>query len=259
MKSLGTTASEGSEHKQKKVVPWKKVLTSLPFLAILVAHTCNNWGWYMVLIELPFYMKQVLRFKISENAVLTAIPFFSMWLFSIILSKTLDALRAKGIINTTGARKIATLIASVIPGIILVALCYIGCIRWLAVLLMTIAITSVGGMFAGFLGNHIDIAPNFAGTLMALTNTAATIPGIVVPIFVGWLTHGNQTIEAWRVIFFVTVALYIIEIIMYTIFGSGEEQSWNKIEGDSHEQQPLQTNPNGYNSTEKKENVEEGR
>lgn len=26
---------------------------------------------------------------------------------------------------------------------------------------------------------------------MALTNTAATIPGIVVPIFVGWLTHGN--------------------------------------------------------------------
>lgn len=26
---------------------------------------------------------------------------------------------------------------------------------------------------------------------MALTNTVATIPGIVVPIFVGVLTHGN--------------------------------------------------------------------
>lgn len=40
---------------------------------------------------------------------------------------------------------------------------------------------------------------------------------------------------------------------MYTLFGSGEEQSWNKSGGDgeAHEQQPLQTNPKDYNSTEK--------
>lgn len=38
----------------------------------------------------------------------------------------------------------------------------------------------------------------------------------------------QQTISAWRVIFFVTIALYVIEIIMYTLFGSGEEQPWNK-------------------------------
>ncbi|KPJ15577.1 Sialin [Papilio machaon] len=65
------------------------------------------------------------------------------------------------------------------------------------------------------------------GTLMALTNTVATVPGIVVPIFVGVLTHGNQTISAWRIIFFVTIGLYIIEIIVYTLFGSGEQQPWN--------------------------------
>lgn len=63
----------------------------------------------------------------------------------------------------------------------------------------------------------------------------------------------QQTIDAWRIIFYVTVVLYIIEIIMYTTFGSGEEQAWNKIVSDSQEQQPLQTNPNGYNSTEKGE------
>lgn len=68
-----------------------------------------------------------------------------------------------------------------------IVLSYIGCERVVAVILMTIAVTSVGGMFSGFLSNHIDIAPNFAGTLMALTNTVATIPGIVVPIFVGKL------------------------------------------------------------------------
>lgn len=27
-----------------------------------------------------------------------------------------------------------------------------------------------------------------------------------------------------------TIALYVIEIVAYTFFGSGEEQQWNKIE-----------------------------
>lgn len=49
----------------------------------------------------------------------------------------------------------------------------------------------MGGMFSGFLSNHIDIAPNYAGTLVALTNTVATLPGIIVPIFVGFITKGN--------------------------------------------------------------------
>lgn len=113
-----------------------QVLTSLPFLAILVAHTCSNWGWYMMLIELPFYMKQVLKFNIKENALGTSLPFLTLWLFSMGLSKTLDILRARGTISTTLARKIATLFASAVPMVCLFALCYIGCQRTLAVIIM---------------------------------------------------------------------------------------------------------------------------
>jgi MFS transporter, ACS family, solute carrier family 17 (sodium-dependent inorganic phosphate cotransporter), other len=191
--SLG--ASSKGHSAPKAPVPWKKVFTSVPFLAILIAHTCSNFGWYMLLIELPFYMKQILAFNIKENAVLTAIPFLTMWFFSMLLSKSLDALRSRGTINTTMARKIATLFASVVPMTCLLILCYIGCERMLAVLLMGIAITAIGGMFSGFLSNHIDIAPNYAGTLMALTNTMATLGGIIVPVFVGFITHGNVSDE----------------------------------------------------------------
>lgn len=145
----------------------------------------------MVLIELPTYMKSVLGFKISENAILTAAPFLSMWIFSLALSRRLDALRAKKTISTTFARKVGTLIACLIPMGCFIVLCYIGCERLIAVLMMTSAVTSIGGMFSGFLSNHIDIAPNFAGTLMAITNTVATIPGIIVPIFVGKLTESD--------------------------------------------------------------------
>ncbi|XP_026495532.2 sialin isoform X1 [Vanessa tameamea] len=226
--SLGGKAND-QEHKQKLAVPWKAVFTSGPFLAILVAHACSNWGWYMLLIELPFYMKQVLKFNMTENAVTTALPFLSLWFFSIGLSRGLDWLRSREIITTSTARKIGTLFASLVPAACLLGLSFVRCDRAAAVSLTALGVTAIGGMFCGFLSNHIDIAPNFAGTLMAITNTVATIPGIVVPIFVGILTHGNQTISAWRIIFFVTIALYVVEIVVYTIFGSGEEQSWNKV------------------------------
>ncbi|XP_041982184.1 sialin isoform X2 [Aricia agestis] len=226
VESLGNTEETS---KKKQPVPWKSVFTSAPFLAILVAHTCSNWGWYMLLIELPFYMKQVLKFNMAQNTVTTAMPFLSLWLFSMILSKTLDTLREKGKISTTVARKVGTLFASAVPAVCMLALCFVGCSRAAAVALMAIAVTSIGGMFCGFLSNHIDIAPNFAGTLMAITNTVATIPGIIVPIFVGHITDGNQTISAWRVIFFVTIGLYIIEIVVYTLYGSGEQQPWNNV------------------------------
>ncbi|CAG4951531.1 unnamed protein product [Colias eurytheme] len=239
---VNSLGGKSDDHGHKNAsVPWKQVLTSGPFLAILVAHACSNFGWYMLLIELPFYMKQVLKFNMTENAVTTALPFLSLWLFSMALSKTLDSLREKQYITTTTARKIGTFFASAVPAACLLGLCYIGCNRTGAVALTALGITCIGGMFCGFLSNHIDIAPNFAGTLVAITNTVGTIPGIVVPLFVSALTHGNQTISAWRIIFFVTIILYIIEITVYTIFGSGEQQPWNNLpeDKDTHEQKPL--------------------
>lgn len=230
---------DSSDKKKNLAVPWKAVLTSPAFLAILVAHTCCNWGWYMVLIELPHYMSMILKYKIADNAVISSIPYFTMWIFSMILSKTLDVLRGKHKITTTTARKISTLIASIVPLVSFVTICYSGDDRTLVTVLMTIAITAIGGMFSGYLSNHIDIAPNFAGTLVAITNTCATVPGIVVPVFVGELTQKNPTIESWQIVFWITVTLYAIATIVYGIFGSGEEQKWNKPNSTMNETQPL--------------------
>lgn len=186
--------SGGGQKHTKRAIPWKAIFTSKPFFGILIAHTCNNWGWYMLLIELPIYMNMVLKFQIKENAVYTAVPFLTLWFFSIFISKTLDTLRSKNIISTTTARKIATLIASFVPMCCLLALCYIGCNKMAAVFIAGLAVTSIGAMFSGFLSNHIDLAPNFAGILMAFTNTVATIPGITVPLFVGTLVHSDVSL-----------------------------------------------------------------
>lgn len=38
--------------------------------------------------------------------------------------------------------------------------------------------------------NHVDIAPPFAGTLFGISNTCATLPGILAPYAVALLTPG---------------------------------------------------------------------
>ena len=162
--------SGGDNHHAPKKIPWGAILTSKPFYGILIAHACNNWGWYMLLIELPIYMNGVLKFPIKENAVYTATPFLTLWFFSIFISKTLDSLRAKDVISTTTARKTATLIASFIPMCCMFALCHIGCNKMAAVVIAGVGVTSIGAMFSGFLSNHIDLSPNFAGKFIFKLN-----------------------------------------------------------------------------------------
>ncbi|KRG03535.1 sialin isoform X2 [Drosophila mojavensis] len=220
-------ASLGEEHTALKV-PWCKIFTSGAFWAILIAHTCSNFGWYMFLIEIPSYMDQVLKFNVSKNAVFSALPYILMPIFSIVLSKVLDILQNKNKIKRVTARKIATGIGSVVPALCLFGMCFVGCRHYVAVSIMCLGIVGAGGMFCGFLSNHMDISPNFAGTLMALTNTIATIPGIVVPKLVGFITDNNQTIQAWRVIFGIAIGLYIIEFVIYMSLAKGEVQPWEE-------------------------------
>ncbi|XP_076063253.1 sialin-like isoform X2 [Oratosquilla oratoria] len=223
----------GGSH-EKLSVPWKKVFTSMPMWAIIVSHTCSNWGWYMLLVKLPTYMRYILKFDIKSNAGLSAVPFLCNWIFTIGMGQTLDLLRSRNVITTTFARKLSTAVAALLPALCLVLVTYVGCNTDLAVVLLTIGTMFYGAMYSGFLSNHIDIAPSFAGTLMGISNTVATIPGIVVPSFVGYMTHGNQTVEAWRVIFYITMGILMFSAGFFLIFGSGEQQEWSKAKKTEH-------------------------
>ncbi|KAI9565371.1 hypothetical protein GHT06_009163 [Daphnia sinensis] len=209
-------------------VPWKAIATSVPFWALLVAHMCNNFGWYMLLVELPTYMKHILRFNIGKNSLLSAVPYLCLWVFSIIWSNLMDYSKNKRWINTTTVRKLSTGVASLLPALCFIGVSLAGCDRITAVVLMSLGTMFMAAMYCGILANPTDLASNYAGTLLALTNTAATVPGFIVPVFVGALTHGNQTVNSWQIVFFTTAAILLVELIVFTLFSSAEEQPWNQ-------------------------------
>lgn len=59
----------------------------------------------------------------------------------------------------------------------------------------------------------------------------------------------QQTIEAWRFIFFMTLALYLVEFTVFTLWSSGEEQPWNN--GPTKQKQSVDTQELPMNTAEK--------
>lgn len=54
----------------------------------------------------------------------------------------------------------------------------------LVIAILVVAVSLNAGQYFGFMVNHIDLSPNHAGTLMAITNTLATIFSIIAPLAV---------------------------------------------------------------------------
>lgn len=51
-------------------LPWGKVFTSVPFLALMIVHCGHNFGYYTLLTEIPSFMSHVLKFDIKEVRIL---------------------------------------------------------------------------------------------------------------------------------------------------------------------------------------------
>ena len=81
---------------------------------------------------------------------------------------------------------------------------------------------------AGFSANFLDITPAYAGILYSVSNTIATIPGILSPIITQYILHpdGNAAAEApasrWRIVFYVAAAVNIGALAIYLIFAKAK-------------------------------------
>ncbi|KAG6798613.1 inorganic phosphate cotransporter [Apis mellifera caucasica] len=208
-------------------VPWKAIFTSVPFLALIYTNTFGNFAWYFLLTQLPMYMNKILRFDIQSNAILSCLPYLLAAIMNPILGRFLDWGRARNYWTQTGGRKIAVGMSCIPPSLFLLIIAYIGCYRVIAVILLMLSVMLGGSIFVGHLANHNDLAPNYAGILMGITNTPGTISAFILPAIVGALTEAGHTMARWRYVFWITIIAQMSAFVVFTIFGSAEIQEWN--------------------------------
>ena len=75
-------------------------------------------------------------------------------------------------------------------GIFLIGLSYLDCTQTaLAVVLLVLAVSMSGFVYSGYFVNHMDIAPQYAGTLMGISNGLAAISGFIAPYVASRVTE----------------------------------------------------------------------
>ncbi|RVE43974.1 hypothetical protein evm_011377 [Chilo suppressalis] len=92
-------------------VPWKKIMTCLPFWAVIVAHCGQNWGFFTLMTEMPSYMSKVLGFELKRNGILSSLPYLAMYLLSFPMGSMTDRILKKDWLSVTNTRKLFNSIA----------------------------------------------------------------------------------------------------------------------------------------------------
>lgn len=197
-------------------IPWKKIFSRVPVWAIIVAHFCNNWGLYVLLSWLPSYFSSQLGVNLRSVWIYVAPPWVAMFLCSNIAGWIADRMIASAY-SVTFTRKVMQTIGFLGPALALSALATTT-EALNAVVLLSIGLGLSSFTFAGAGCNHLDISPRHAGIIFGISNTAATIPGIVGVALTGVLVDQTGTYAS---AFYLTAAVLLFGLVTYLLFGTG--------------------------------------
>jgi ACS family sodium-dependent inorganic phosphate cotransporter len=199
-------------------LPWSRLLRSMPVWAIIVGHFCNNWGGYVLLAWMPTYITQALGVDYAQVGLFSMVPALFQFLFLNVSGIVADRLIATGR-DVTRIRKTMQTIGF---GGSALMLTFVGYVTDVTLAIAMMSLGSVIGAFAssGFAVNHLDIAPRQAGVVMGLSNTAATIPGIIGVTVSGWIL---QATGSWALVFQVAAGVYVAGLLFYLAFASSKK------------------------------------
>ncbi|XP_052772253.1 sialin-like [Mya arenaria] len=211
-------------------VPWCKMFFSMPVMAILVANITTDWGLYTLLTSIPTYMNEVLKLNIYANGLYSALPYIAFWLIINITGWLADFIASRGNFSIALTRKSFTVFGMLVPAVLLIGLGYVDCSQpGIAITLLVLGVSLSGAQYSGWVVNHMDVAPAFAGILFGISNSIAGVTGILSPVVAGILTE-DKTREQWQKVFYVAAAFYVFGAIFYAIFASGTVQPWARKE-----------------------------
>ncbi|KAM3965175.1 putative inorganic phosphate cotransporter [Aphomia sociella] len=228
------TATIGpQEDKPNMSIPWCKFLTCVPLWAILIAQCGQSWLFYTQLTELPTYMNNILHFDIISNSTLSALPYLTSWIAGILISVFADYLLVKGCISRLYSMKLWNTVAAFIPALGLLGIAWAGCDRKLVMSLLSVTSAFGGAVYAGNQMNHIDLSPQFAGTMYGITNAASNICGFLAPYVIGQIiSTEQQTLGQWREVFYLAAVIDLAANLFYLFFASSDEQDWSRPDHD---------------------------
>ncbi|XP_017836066.1 putative inorganic phosphate cotransporter [Drosophila busckii] len=229
MAQAGERSENAEQPHSGQATPWKSLFTSRAVLALVVVQSSYAYGYWTMLTQIPSYMKNVLDKDIKANALLSALPYTAMLCFCFFFAWISKLMQNKDSISLSFNRKFFNTIGMWIPMCLLIGLGYVPKDNdTLAVVLLTSTVGITAATHVGFLINHIDLTPNFAGILMGICNAVANVMSLLAPLLVGVIVTDKHDASQWRWVFVIAAGVYFTGNSFFLIFGRTSVQSWNE-------------------------------
>lgn len=227
------------------IVPWVKILTSMPVWAI----TISGFGWiwvnYVFIIGGPTYLSHVQGFNIRQSGILSGAPFLVSFPVALLFCYFADRIINYKWLSATNTRKLFTCLGQVVPGVMIIIMGYLECETGSIIAVWFVAVTMPTAMYAGTMPNVTEIAPSYAGHVVAVVQTIYMFASFISPLVTGYFTRDGNTVPAWQSIFNLSAGLSITTYVIYAIWGTSEVQSWNSgvpVKSKPHEEERMLEN-----------------
>jgi ACS family sodium-dependent inorganic phosphate cotransporter len=203
----------------ERAIPWRRLLGLPSVWAIIVSHFASNWSLYISLAWLPSYFKTTFGVSLANAGLMSAAP----WLVSFVMANIAGAWADRMLRSGRDAGYVRKLMQTIalVGGACFLLLLTRATTPTVAVVLLCCATGSFAFAMSGFAPNCFDIAPRYADVIWGLSNTVATLPGIVGVYVTGWLVDRTGTFVAP---FLLTAGISLFGAVFYLAYGSGKQQ-----------------------------------
>ena len=203
---------------QASEISWTHFLKYKAVWAIAVAHFCNNWTLYVLLSWAPTFINKGLGVELASVGLLAMIPQAASFvsinlagnLADRLITSGMPVLRVRKLMQTVGFGGLAVCLLLVTSAETVTG----------AIAIMALGSALGAGSTGGFAVNHMDIAPKHAGTLMGITNTAGTIPGIVGVFLSGMIL---ELTGSWALVFGTAAVISLVGLVVFLRYAQADK------------------------------------
>ncbi|KRZ27599.1 putative anion transporter 4, chloroplastic [Trichinella pseudospiralis] len=214
---------------------WRVFFCSPQLLCVYVAHFCMNWTSYVIMHWLPVYLRMAFN---ADNSILsfTCLPYafnsifgigkqffflFDYYCLSVIqkiwVGPAADWLINKRKLRVVRVRQLCTVIGLAVPAVFLICFSVLDHVG-LSLLVVSLCMGFLAFNSVGHLSSHADLCRTYAGVSFAISNTLATLPGLVVgPLTADFVM---QSSGRWGPVFILAAMLNLVGSVIYLNYSS---------------------------------------
>lgn len=183
--------------------------------------------------QVPTFLSGVYGISIVQNGLFSSLSTCSPGISSLVAPWLSNMLIERTGVRSIIIRKVFQSIALLGPALALTTITFIECNFSAAVGLIFAGLFAYGMLTGGEFSIIPSFSPNFSGTVVGFALLLPFSMGILAPYLVGAILDssatGDSLVDKWNLIFYLTAGFLLFGTVIFNVFATDQQQSWDKI------------------------------